>query len=67
MVFINIFHKMFKLDLILQIMNQTDHCLSKYELGGKVMKKFVGLRAKIQSYLRDDGSEDKKLKVTKDC
>ena len=32
----------------------------KDELGGKVMKKFVGLKAKTYSYLIDDGSEDKK-------
>ena len=33
----------------------------KDELGGKIMKEFVGLRAKTSSYL-DDGSEDKKAK-----
>ena len=37
----------------------------KYELGGKIMKEFVGLRAKICSYLIVDGSEDKKAKDTK--
>ena len=31
------------------------------------MKKCVGLRAKTYSYLRDDGSEDKKAKGTKTC
>ena len=36
------------------------------ELGGKVMKKFVELRAKIKNYyLIDDGSEDKKAKGEK--
>ena len=34
------------------------------ELRGKVMKEFVGLRAKSCSYLIDDGSEDKKAKGT---
>ena len=29
------------------------------------MKEFAGLRAKTYSYLRDDGSEDKKAKSTK--
>ena len=39
----------------------------KDELGGKIMTKFVGLRAKIYSYLIDDGSEDKKAKSIKKC
>ena len=37
----------------------------KDELGGKIVTKFLGLRAKTYSYLIDDGSEDKKAKVTK--
>ena len=41
--------------------------LMKYELSGKFMTKFVGLRAKTCSYLIDDGSEDKKAKDTKKC
>ena len=31
------------------------------------MKKFVGLRAKIYSYLIDDANNDKKAKGTKKC
>ena len=41
--------------------------LMKDELGGKTMKKFVELRAKSDSYLIDDDSEDKKPKGTKKC
>ena len=37
----------------------------KDELGGKIMTKFVGLIAKIYSYLIDENSEDKKVKGTK--
>ena len=37
------------------------------ELGGKIMKKFVGLRAKSYSYLIEDGSKDKKAIGTKKC
>ena len=39
----------------------------KGELGGKVMTKFVGLRAKTYSNLIDDGREDKKAKDKKKC
>ena len=41
--------------------------LMKDELSGKIMTKFVGPRAKIYSYLIDDGSEDKKAKGRKKC
>ena len=39
----------------------------KDELGGHIMTKFAGLRAKTYSYLIDDGSEGKKAKGTKKC
>ena len=39
----------------------------KNELCREIMKKFVGLRAKIYTYLIDHGSEDKKVKGTKKC
>ena len=35
----------------------------KDELGGKIMMKLVGLRAKTYSYLIDEGSKDKKQKA----
>ena len=35
--------------------------LMKDELGGKIMTKFVGSRAKTYSYLIEDGSEHKKV------
>ena len=39
----------------------------KDELGGKIMTKFVRLRAKTYNYLIDYGIEDKKAKTTKTC
>ena len=41
--------------------------LVKDELGGKIITKFVGLRAKTYIYLKYDGSEDNKAKDTKKC
>ena len=41
--------------------------LMKDKLGVKIMKEFVGLRARIYSYLTDDNDESKKAKVTKNC
>ena len=41
--------------------------LMKDELGGKIMPKFVGLKAKTYSYLIDGGSKDEKEKDTKKC
>ena len=40
--------------------------LIKDKLDGKTMKKFIGIRAKTYSYLIGDGSEDKKVKGTKE-
>ena len=39
----------------------------KDELDGKIMTKFIGIRAKTYSYLIDDDNEDKKAKGTKKC
>ena len=39
--------------------------MMKDELGGKIMKEFIGLRPKCYSYLTDDGKIDKKAKGTK--
>ena len=41
--------------------------LFKDELGGKIMKVFVGVRAKTWAQLMDDDSEHKKAKGTKKC
>ena len=43
--------------------------LIKGELRGQIMKEFVGLRAKVYSYLKDNNDEDKKVesKSTKKC
>ena len=63
--------KDFEKSLIFQITNWKDHYqndLMKDKLVGKIMKEFVGLRAKTFSYLLDDISEDKKkLKAQKTC
>ena len=73
MEFIRILQKLLKLDLMIQIMNQTDHFLQekigliKEELGGKTLTKFVGLRAKTYSYLIHDGNENKNAKGSKKC
>ena len=37
----------------------------KGELGGKIVKEFLALRAKTYSYLMDDDGEEKKTKGTK--
>ena len=39
----------------------------KDELGRQIITIFVGIIAKIYSYLVDDSSEDKKAKGTKKC
>ena len=39
----------------------------KDELGGKIIKKFIGIREKSCSQLIDDGREDKKAKYTEKC
>ena len=41
--------------------------LMKDELGGQIMKKFVGLRAKTYSYLKENNDEYKKAKGAKRC
>ena len=41
--------------------------LFKGELGGRIIKEFVALRAKTYTYLMDNKSEHKKAKGTKKC
>ena len=45
-------------------MNKRVYGFFKDELGGKIMKEFVALRAKAYAYLTDDDSENKKSKGT---
>ena len=64
-----------KQNLTLQIFKETEHYLKeknkkvielmKDELGGKIMKEFVGLRTKTYIYLKDNNDEEKKVKGTK--
>ena len=66
MIFVITLQKMLKLDRLLpKGKNKKVIQLMKNELTGKIVIKFVGLRAKSYSYLIDDGSEDKKAKNTK--
>ena len=48
-------------------MNKKVYGFFKDELGGKIMKEFVALRAKTYAYLTDDDGEEKKAKGTKKC
>ena len=48
-------------------MNKKVVGLIKDELGGKIMKEFVAVRAKTYSYLMHDDSEQKKAKRKKKC
>ena len=45
--------------------NKKVYGLFKDELGGKIMEEFSGIRAKTQTYLLDDDSEEKKAKEIK--
>ena len=68
---------MLKKDLALQISKEIERCLKekmkkvirlmKDELGGQIMKKFLGLRAKTYSYLKENHDENKKAKGAKKC
>ena len=48
-------------------MNKKLIGMIKDELGGKIMKEFCALRAKTNTYLMDDDSENKKAKGMKRC
>ena len=47
--------------------NKKKISLMKDELGGRIMKEFIGFRPKCYSYLTDNGNVDKKAKGTKKC
>ena len=48
-------------------MNKRVYGFFKDELGGKITKEFVALRAKTYAYRTDDNDEKKKAKGTKKC
>ena len=48
-------------------MNKKVYGLFKDELGGKIMKEFVALKAKTYIYLMDDDGEEKQAKGTNKC
>ena len=48
-------------------MNKKVLGVMKDELGGKIMKEFIGLRPKCYSNLTDDGDIDKKVEGAKKC
>ena len=52
---------------LLKEKNKTVSAVIKDNLGGKLLKEFIGLRAKTYSYLTDHNSEEKKAKGTKQC
>ena len=54
-------------DLFQQIKTKKIAGIFKDELGGKIMRLFIGVSAKTQAYLRDEVSEHKKAKGTKKC
>ena len=47
--------------------NKRVYGFFKDELGGKIMKEFVALRAQTYAYRTNDGDEQKKVKGTKNC
>ena len=66
---------MLKQNMTLDILSQADHCLKEKvkkiigllqdELGGPIIKDFVGLGAKTYNYLKGNNDEDKEAKGTK--
>ena len=48
-------------------MNKKVYGFFKEELGGKIMKEFVTLRAKTYTYRKGDDDEEKKPQATKKC
>ena len=57
----------YEVDRLLSLGDKKVIALMKDELGGQIIKKFVGLRPKSYSYLKENDDECKIAKGTKKC
>ena len=58
---------MMLIDHFQQVRTRKKFGFFKDQLEGKIMKEFVGLRAKTYTYLMDDDIKKQKAKETKKC
>ena len=67
MILVKTLQKMLKLDLMLQIRNQIDHCLKEKAKSNSINENLLRQKnhEKTYSYFTDDGSDNKKAKGTK--